>query len=145
MEIIGHKLSKLAKHAEENYLGAPHDRVEACALDTDPAALAAEVPIWLKQSDLIGLPISQEILNKIFAGGETLTGHIDLLSLEDNKIWIWDYKPRAHKERYAATQLFFYALMLAKRTKLSLEKFRCGYFDEHRAYLFKPDLNVLKN
>jgi len=142
-EIVGHQISKLAKIALANYNGTPHDKVQACALDSDPAAIGVEVPIWLKPTDLVGMPVSKEILDRIFADGEVLTGHIDLLAVEDGNIWIWDFKPRAHKERYATTQVFFYALMLAKRAGLSLEKFRCGYFDEERAYLFKPTLSVI--
>tara|TARA_Y100000310_G_scaffold291367_1_gene319270 strand:+ start:1055 stop:1687 length:633 start_codon:yes stop_codon:yes gene_type:complete len=143
-EVEGHKISKLAGLAAGNYLGTPHDKVQACALDTDQNSICVEVPIWLKQNDLVGVPVRQEILNRIFTDGEVLTGHIDLLAIDGNSVWVWDFKPNAHKERYASTQVFFYALMLAKRTKLSLEKFKCGYFDEKRAYLFKPDLSVLK-
>jgi len=142
-EVEGHRISKLAKVALANYNGTPHDKVQACALDTDANSIGVEVPIWLKLTDLIGLPINQEILNKIFAGGKILTGHIDLLAIEDGVIWVWDFKPRADKERYASTQVFFYALMLAKRAGLSLEKFRCGYFDEKNAYLFRPNLKCL--
>ena len=142
-EVAGHQISKLAGVALTNYHGTPHDKVQACALDSDPSAVGVEIPIWLKPTDLVGMPVSKDILDRIFADGEVLTGHIDLLSIDDGKIWVWDFKPRAHKERYASTQVFFYALMLAKRSGLSLEKFRCGYFDEHKAFLFKPSLEIL--
>lgn len=143
-KIKGHKLSKLAKLALSNYNGTPHDKVQACALDNDPNSLCVELPIWLKLADVIGMPINKNIIDKVFTDGELLTGHVDLVTVEDGLIWIWDFKPNAHKERYAATQVFFYALMLARRTKLSLDKFRCGYFDENVAYLFKPELGFLE-
>ena len=76
---------------------------------------------------------------RIFNSDEPLTGHIDVLQIEDDKIWVWDYKPNAQLEKYATTQTFFYALMLSKRTGIPLDNFRCGYFDENVAYLFKPD------
>lgn len=142
--VKGHRISELAKLALKNYNGTPHDKVQACALDSDPKSIGVEVPIWLKPGDLVGTSVSRDVLDRIFADGEVLTGHIDLLAIEDGKVWVWDFKPRAHKERYAATQVFFYALMLAKRTKLNLEKFRCGYFDEKIAYVFKPELYVLR-
>ena len=71
-------------------------------------------------------------------------GHIDVLRVEDGAIWVWDYKPNASLEKYAATQVFFYALMLSKRTGIPLEKFRCGYFDSYNCYMFKPEEFMLK-
>jgi hypothetical protein len=73
-----------------------------------------------------------------------LSGHIDVLRLEDGKIWVWDYKPKAEKEKYATTQTFFYSLMLSKRTGIPLDKFMCGYFDEKTSFVFKPDQKYLK-
>ena len=75
---------------------------------------------------------------ELFGTTEPLTGHIDLVTIEDGKIWVWDYKPNAHKEKYADTQVYFQSLMLSKRTGIPLDKFRCGYFDWDRAYMFKP-------
>ena len=80
-----------------------------------------------------------------FLGNEPLTGHIDLLRVDNNKIWVWDYKPGALKEKYAATQTYFYALMLAKRTGISLDNFRCGYFDTAHALMFKPKEEMLES
>ena len=73
-----------------------------------------------------------------------MTGHIDILRVDDDKVWIWDYKPNAHKEKFASTQVFFYALMLSKRTSIPLENFRCGYFDSSYAYLFKPEISAVR-
>jgi hypothetical protein len=33
--------------------------------------------------------------------------------------------------------------MLSKRTNISLDNFRCGYFDKNYAYVFKPKENLL--
>ena len=74
----------------------------------------------------------------IFHTEEPLTGHIDLLRYEDQKIAVWDYKPHAALEFKAVTQVFLYALMLAARTGISLTHFRCGYFDEKDLYVFSP-------
>lgn len=144
-EVTGHKMSELANHALKNYPGTPHEKVQVCALENDSSIVAMEVPLWIKPTDLIGLNISENILSKMFKDGELLTGHIDLLAIEDGNIWIWDFKPRAHKEKYAKTQVLLYALMLSKRTRINLDKFRCGYFDENRAYLFKPALELLSD
>ena len=33
--------------------------------------------------------------------------------------------------------------MLSKRTNIPIENFRCGYFDQHIAYVFKPQLEMI--
>ena len=109
-----------------------HSKVQVFMLEHDKTSVACETPIWL-------LPEELKTYNEIFNSQEPLTGHIDLLRIQDNKIWILDYKPNAQKEKYASTQVYFYALMLSKRTNIPLEHFRCGYFDNLNCYLFKPE------
>jgi len=105
-------------------------------LENDGTTLAMEIPIWLMPNELAGY-------KTLFKSEEILTGHIDILRVEDGKIWIWDYKPNANKEKYATTQTFFYALMLSKRTGIDLDKFRCGYFDQNFSYVYKPEKELL--
>jgi len=105
-------------------------------LEHDNKTISVEIPIWLHNYEL-------DNYKEIFKSTEPLTGHIDLLRIEDNKIWVWDYKPNAHKEDFATTQIYFYALMLSKRTNIPLDNFRCGYFDSNYAFTFKPEENIL--
>lgn len=119
----------------------PHSQVQVFMLENDSKTIAVEVPLWLNANEA-------EFYQSLFKTNEPLTGHIDLLRIEGDKVWVLDYKPNARLERFAATQVYFYALMLSKRTKIPLEKFRCGYFDAQDCYLFKPDecsLPKLKN
>lgn len=130
-----HELCVLTHHGlevnSERYSTA-HSKVQVFMLENDRTSIACETPIWL-------LPEELEMYNEIFNSEEPLTGHIDLLRIQDNKIWILDYKPNAQREKYASTQIYFYALMLSKRTGIPLEYFRCGYFDNINCYLFKPE------
>jgi hypothetical protein len=137
MRIDGHPICKMAELGIENgrYRTA-HSNVEVYMLETDNHTVAVEVPIWL-------LPHELESYRAIFDCEEPLSGHIDVLRVEDDNVWIWDYKPNAEKEKYAKCQLLFYALMLSKRTGLPLAKFRCGYFDEKDAFVFKPEMSHL--
>ena len=114
-----------------------HMKVQMFMLENDLKTIAMEIPIWLYPSEINGF-------ESIFNSNEALTGHIDLLKVEDGLIWIWDYKPNAQKEEFASTQTYFYALMLSKRANIPLEKIRCGYFDETFTYVFKPDETFLK-
>ena len=65
------------------------------------------------------------------------------LRVEGKNIWVWDYKPNANKEKYAPTQIFFYAYMLSRRTGIPLENFRCGYFDHKFAFAYKPERELI--
>lgn len=133
--VRNHDLCDWTKLGLERYgerYGTAHSQVQVFMLENDNKTVATEVPLWLQADEA-------EFYHGLFKTNEPLTGHIDLLRIEDDKIWVLDYKPNAHLEKFAATQVYFYALMLSKRTKIPLEKFRCGYFDWKDSYLFKPD------
>lgn len=129
-----HEISEIARIGlevnKEKYTNN-HAKIQAFMIERDDKTIAIEVPIWLSKEELMDY-------STIFKTDKPLTGHIDLLRIEDGKIWIWDYKLNAIKEKFAATQVYFYALMLSKRVNLPLENFRCGYFDEDNAFIFKP-------
>ena len=138
-QISGHEINDLARQALEinkERFKDKHPKIQVFLLENDDKTIAMEVPIWIHPNEL-------NEFTRIFKSKLPLTGHIDILRIEDGKIWIWDYKPNAIEERYAATQVYFYALMLSQRTKIGLENFRCGYFDQKYAYVFKPDLSLI--
>jgi hypothetical protein len=110
-----------------------HSNVQIFMLKHDTHSVAVEVPIWMESAEL-----GEHAQH--FAEEGPLSGHIDVLRIEpDNKVWVWDYKPNAHREKWAATQVYYYAQMLSKRTALPLEHFRCGWFDDKKAYVFDPN------
>lgn len=124
-------ISTTADAVRERILSSEHEDVEKYFLHTDPAAIASEIPVWLEPEEMENLGF----LRSPFTG--TLTGHIDLLRYEKNDmIGIWDYKPRAKYEKKAHVQVYLYALMLSRRTRLPLNRFLCGYFDSKSAYYF---------
>lgn len=132
IEIPGHELCSLAtiSLAMDSQRSA-HTAVEVGLLQADSKTISVEVPLWLD-------PHEQRGYEELFQSSGPLSGHIDILRYENGKIWIWDYKPGAHKEKWAATQLNCYATMLAARTGLALENFMCGYFDAQTSFVFKP-------
>jgi len=135
LELYGHQVSILAKYgleANKDRFKSNHSKVQLFMLENDRNTVAIEVPIWMNSDELGGF-------KSLFGSNEPLSGHIDVLGIDEENIWVWDYKPNANKERYASTQVYFYALMLSKRTGIPLERFRCGYFDWERAYVFKPE------
>jgi hypothetical protein len=132
LEQINHPINHLARIGlDSNYYGNAHLNVQMFMLAYDKNTIAIEVPLWLHPEEL-------KNFQDLFNSNLPLSGHVDALSIEDGKIWIWDFKPNAHREKYATTQTFFYALMLSKRTGIPLENFRCGYFDDKNTYVFDP-------
>lgn len=113
-----------------------HMKVQMFMLENDKKTVAMEIPVWL-------MPDETKEYSKILNDNFPLTGHIDLLRIENNKVWIWDYKPNADNEKYASTQTYFYALMLSKRTGIPIENFMCGWFDTANAFVFKPKAKSL--
>jgi hypothetical protein len=136
-KIKGHEVCALAQAGlEEKRYGTAHTNVQMFMLANDNNTISIEVPVWLMEKELSNY-------NELFNTTEVLTGHIDALRVEDGKIWVWDYKPKAHLEKYASTQVNFYSIMLSKRSGIPLENFRCGYFDDQLAFVFKPEKNVI--
>ena len=135
-QLSGHEMSLLASMGLTNYKDrykTNHSKVQVFMLENDDKTIAVEVPVWIYGKELNGI------------NSETITGHIDVLRIENDKVWIWDYKPKAIEEKYAATQTYFYSLMLSKRTGIDLDNFRCGYFDDRHAFVFDPSKVNLKN
>jgi hypothetical protein len=127
-----HEVALLARMGlDSNYYQDAHSNVQMFMLSYDQKTIAIETPIWL-------LPEELEQYKKLFKEEKPLTGHIDIIRIENNKIWVWDFKPNAHREKYATTQTYFYALMLSKRTGIPLNEFMCGYFDDKNTYIFNP-------
>jgi hypothetical protein len=129
-----HALTDLAQASESvQKYQSRHENLQAYFLDHDQATFAVEVPVWLEPSEHSnnGLTLPSE---------GVLTGHIDLLRVEpDGRIGVWDYKPGAYQERFAAAQVYAYAVLLAARTGLPISAFRCGYFDASDAFVFEPE------
>lgn len=132
IEVPGHELCSIAAASlEYGKYHTAHTNVEMGLLSADVKTISVEVPLWLDSHEL-------EHYETIFGTTEPLTGHIDILRVENGKVWIWDYKPAAAKEKWAATQLNTYATMLSKRTGIELSNIMCGYFDDETSYVFKP-------
>ncbi len=99
-----------------------HRLVEWFMLVSDTATVACEVPVWYweKNSDT------------------GVTGHIDMVQIRGDTVYIVDYKPDAAHEKKAPQQLYHYAAALSFRTKIPFERIRCAWFDENRYYEFRP-------
>jgi len=102
--------------ADSSYQGAgrnQHDIVEKFFITFDPKTVAYEIPVWNSEYN----------------------GHIDLIRVVDNRIQILDFKPNAHKEKKASSQIFLYRECLSELTGINRNDIDCVYFDDKNAYL----------
>ena len=102
-----------------------HPMVESFFLANDSATVAVEIPVYLTSPELRELGLPDEV---------PLTGHIDIIQVRYDRIYVLDYKPDAAAEKNAPGQLALYALCLARRADVPLAKIRCAYFDANDYY-----------
>jgi len=69
-----------------------------------------------------------------------INGHIDLVQVKNNLVYLLDYKPDAEKadKGHAVTQLTLYAAALSFRARIPLKSMRCAFFDENSYFEFEP-------
>lgn len=108
-----------------------HEQVQVYMLENDNSTIAMEVPLWINYEE-------SGVFQSLMTSDQSLSGHVDVLAIEKGLLWIWDYKPNAHKERWVHVQLSAYALMLSCRTGIPLARIRCGYFDDQSCFTFTP-------
>jgi len=99
-----------------------HKLVETFMLINDRATVACEVPVWYWEKSM----------------DTGITGHIDMVQVRNDLVYILDYKPDAAKDKKAPWQLYHYARALSFRTKIPLKSIRCAWFDEESYYEYDP-------
>ncbi|MFX1377797.1 MAG: hypothetical protein ACFFA4_01780 [Promethearchaeota archaeon] len=121
------KLPKYAQKVFENFQendipGVPgHEPILKNILIKDKDAVAIEVPIWKKDENF------------------AITGHIDLIQIENDIVKIIDYKPEGNF-LLSLPQVAMYGFLVM--SKLNLTKVRCISFNKRGAWEYEP--NILK-
>jgi len=92
-----------------------HDIIENFMLINDTSTIAAEIPIYLKET-------------------KPLTGHIDILQIRYNKVYILDYKPEPVNKQQTISQLLLYRKALSRRTFIPKNKIKLAFFNDKGYY-----------
>jgi transposase-like protein len=108
------------KASRNNY--QRHDLVEEFMLVNDIATVAVEVPVWYWEKSV----------------DSGITGHIDMLQVRNDHVYILDYKPNAARDKKAAGQLYHYAVALSFRARVRFNQIRCAWFDKDDYFEFSP-------
>lgn len=114
---------KVFENFRENNFGSipGHEPILKNILIKDKDAVAIEVPIWSKKE------------NKV------ITGHIDLIQVENDVVKVIDYKPEGNF-LISLPQVAMYGLLF--KTKLSIRNVKCISFNKQGAWEYDP--NILK-
>ncbi len=119
------KLSQYAQkvfdiYQENNFGSIPgHDPILKNILIKDKDSIAIEVPIWSK------------IDNKV------ITGHIDLIQIENDIVKVIDYKPEGNF-LLSLPQVAMYGFLV--KSKLDIKKIKCISFNKQSSWEYEPDI-----
>ncbi|GAG62360.1 unnamed protein product, partial [marine sediment metagenome] len=120
------KLSNYARRVYDNYKEnhinkkPGHEPILKNILIKDKDSVAIEVPIWKK------------VKNNSY-----VTGHIDLIQVDNNHIKVIDYKPEG-KFLISLPQVAVYGLLA--RTLLNIKNLKCISFNKDKAWEYSPNL-----
>ncbi|MHA2007425.1 MAG: hypothetical protein ACXABO_06770 [Promethearchaeota archaeon] len=121
------KLPKYAQKVFNNYKenkipGYPgHEPILKNILIKDKDSIAIEIPIWNEKGD------------------KTITGHIDLLQIENNTVKVIDYKPEGNF-LLSLPQVAMYGHIL--KSNLGIKNLKCISFNKEGAWEYEPVILV---
>lgn len=102
--------------------GVPgHEPILKNILIKDKNSIAIEIPIW------------NEAENKL------ITGHIDLIQVENNIVKVIDYKPEGNF-LFSLPQVAMYGFLL--KSKLNIKNLRCISFNKEEAWEYDPQVLI---
>lgn len=122
--------SKLPRYAQNvfkiykvnKFMNIPgHEPILKNILIKDKDAIAIEVPIWNEEKN------------------KEITGHIDLVQIENDVVKVIDYKPEGNFI-LSLPQVAMYGLLV--KSRLNLKKVKCISFNKQGAWEYEP--NILK-
>ncbi|MFW6040659.1 MAG: hypothetical protein ACOC85_02370 [Thermoplasmatota archaeon] len=114
---------------------SPHDIVENFFLINDSTTVCTELPVFLNpeefnssysQNSDSARP-NETSLNV----DEPLTGHIDIVQIRYDNLYLLDYKPNLNNPENHASQLQLYKEAIHKRTSIPKDKIKTAVFNRH--------------
>jgi transposase-like protein len=103
-----------------------HTSVEEFFLKNDDRTICTELPVFLNPSEIPSLNLKVP-----------LTGHIDLVQVRYDKVWILDYKPNLNRPEEYSSQLYLYREALSKRTGITKDEISLASFNQHSFFVYE--------
>ncbi len=124
-ETIAPDLTKYALATQQKNQSA-HDVVEQFFLYNDSSTVCTELPVFLNPKE-----------TNLFDIETPLTGHIDIIQIRNNNLYIMDYKPNLRHPEQHTSQLTAYKQALHHRTQIPEENIMTAVFNEWDYYEFR--------
>ncbi len=121
-ETIAPDLTKYALATQQKNQSA-HDVVEQFFLYNDSSTVCTELPVFLNPKE-----------TRLFDIETPLTGHIDIIQIRNNNLYIMDYKPNLRHPEQHTSQLTAYKQALHHRTRIPEENIIPCVFNEYSHY-----------
>jgi len=120
------ELTQLAFNSQpKNSKKSPHNTVEDFFLINDSTTVAIELPVFINPKEFEEVNLD-----------EPITGHIDLVQIRYDNLYILDYKPNLNKPERHASQLQLYKKAIKERTSIPEDKTHTAVFNRHNYYEF---------
>ena len=117
------KLTQLAFNSQpKNSDESPHETVEDFFLINDSNTVCTELPVFINPSET-DLDVDDPI-----------TGHIDLVQIRYDDLYILDYKPNLNPPERYTSQLQLYKKAIQERTSIPEDKIHTAVFNEYDYY-----------
>ena len=119
-------LTRLAFNSQpKNADKSPHETVEDFFLINDSHTVCTELPVFINPQET-SLDID-----------EPITGHIDLVQIMYDNLYILDYKPNLNQPERYTSQLQLYKKAIQERTSIPEDKIHTAVFNRHSYYEFE--------
>jgi ATP-dependent exoDNAse (exonuclease V) beta subunit len=103
-----------------------HTSVEEFFLKNDDRTVCTELPVFLNPTEIPSLNLKVP-----------LTGHIDLVQVRFDKVWILDYKPNLNRPEEYSSQLYLYREALSRRTGIPKDEILLAAFNEKSFFVYE--------
>jgi hypothetical protein len=131
--LIDDRVPSLCKLALErsSHPDSAHTSVEDFFLTNDDLTVCTELPVFLNPSELPGLGLRKP-----------LTGHIDIVQVRTDGVWVLDYKPNLSDPKKYSSQMFLYREALHRRTSIPRDRISIAAFNEHGFCRFQGPIRL---
>jgi len=139
---ISPELTCLALNSQpKNTKKSPHEIVQDFFMINDSTTVATELPVFIRPQELRSSysqnSDSAHPNEADLEVDEPITGHIDLIQIRYEDLYILDYKPNLnHPERHAS-QLALYKEAIQRRTSIPEHKIHTAAFNRYAYYEFE--------
>lgn len=119
-------LTQLAFNSQpKNSKKTPHEIVGDFFLINDSSTVATELPFFINPQET-DIDVDDPI-----------TGHIDIIQIRYDKLYILDYKPNLNRPERHASQLHLYKKAIQHRTSIPENKIHTAVSNRHSYYEFE--------